>query len=141
MFDQKDAIQRAAKTMQAFAKQIERAPTSAPQMLVALSWSRYKPKQVVIAGKADDPATRAMLREVHRHFVPHEMLILADGGGGQQFFSDRVEFMKSVGMIDDRPTAYVCENFVCQLPTNDLKTLAGLLAPRSDRKSSAQPGS
>lgn len=35
--------------------------------------------------------------------------------------------MKSVGEVDNRPTAYVCENFVCQLPTNDPAQLRKLL--------------
>jgi uncharacterized protein YyaL (SSP411 family) len=35
--------------------------------------------------------------------------------------------MKGVGKIDNKPTAYVCENFVCQLPTTDVKKLAELL--------------
>ncbi len=68
-----------------------------------------------------------MLREVHRHFVPHRLLLLADGGAGQEFFGERVEFMKSVSMIENQPTAYVCENFVCQLPTTDVAQLAKLL--------------
>ncbi len=106
-------------------------------MLLALSWSKSKPKQVVIAGEADDSATQAMLREVHRHFVPHEVVILADGAAGQQFFADRVEFMKSVTKIDNQATAYVCENFVCQLPTNDLKILADLLARRKSAAKTA----
>ncbi|MGI9087846.1 MAG: thioredoxin domain-containing protein [Chthoniobacterales bacterium] len=130
MLDQNDARRRAEQTLAAFAKQLEGGPSSMPQMLVALSWSKSKPKQVVIAGKADDTATQAMLREVHRHFVPHELLILADGAAGQEFFSQRVEFMKSVTEIDNKPTAYVCENFSCQLPTNDLPQLAKLLTER-----------
>jgi uncharacterized protein len=130
MLDQEGARQRGKETLTAFAKQLETAPSSMPQMLIALSWMRSKPKQVVIAGKADDAATQAMLREVHRHFVPHKVLILADGGVGQQFFSNRVEFMKSVGKIDSKPTAYICENFVCQLPTSEVKTLAELLTRR-----------
>src|SRR5215470_11294103 len=87
MFDQRDQRQRTEETLKAFAKQLEAAPSSIPQMLVALSWSRSKPKQVVIAGKADDAAMQVMLREVRRHFVPHEVLILADGGAGQQYFA------------------------------------------------------
>ena len=129
MLDNADARDRANRTIETFAKQLDSAPSSMPQMLVALSWSKSKPKQVVIAGKADDTATQAMLHEVHQHFVPHEILILADGGAGQQFFAERVEFMKSVIEIDNKPTAYVCENFVCQLPTNELNKLAGLLTP------------
>ncbi|HYY35465.1 MAG TPA: thioredoxin domain-containing protein, partial [Candidatus Binatia bacterium] len=138
MLDQNDARQAAERTMSAFAKQIESAPVSMPQMLVALSWSRAKPKQVVIAGKTGEGATQAMLREVHRHFVPHEVLILADGGADQRFFSERVEFMKSVTEMDGKPTAYVCENFVCQLPTTDLKTLANLLTRPVPAKTSAK---
>ncbi|MBA3650042.1 MAG: thioredoxin domain-containing protein [Chthoniobacterales bacterium] len=122
--DQSDARRRAEQTLAAFAKQLEGAPSSMPQMLLALSWSKSKPKQVVIAGKADDTATQAMLHEVHRHFIPHKVLILADGSVGQQFFAERVEFMKSVTEIDNKPTAYVCENFVCQRPPTDLKTVA-----------------
>lgn len=128
--DDKAARERAEKTLHAFAKQMEAAPSSLPQMLVALSWSRGKPKQIVIAGKRDDPATESMLREVHQHFAPHRILILADGGVGQKFFADRVEFMKSMTETNNQPTAYVCENFVCQLPTTDLKTFAQLLAPK-----------
>ncbi|HYY13565.1 MAG TPA: hypothetical protein VE758_03945 [Chthoniobacterales bacterium] len=138
MLDRNEARQHAEETITAFAKQLEAAPASMPQMLVALSWLRSTPKQVVIAGQPDDDATQTILREVHRHFVPHEVLMLADGGAGQQFFSKRVEFMKSVGKIDDRPAAYVCENFVCQLPTTDLKTLADLLTRRPARKVSAK---
>jgi uncharacterized protein YyaL (SSP411 family) len=137
MLDQNDARHRAEETLTDFAKQLEAAPSSMPQMLVALSWLRSKPKQVVIAGKTDDAATQAMLREVHQHFVPHEVLILADGGAGQQFFADRVEFMKSVDKIDNKPTAYVCENFVCQLPTTDVETLANLLTRPVPGKTSA----
>jgi uncharacterized protein len=138
MLDQNEARQRAERTLKIFAKQLDAAPSSMPQMLVALSWSRSKPKQVVVAGKADDTPTQAMFREVHQHFVPHEILILADGSDGQQFFSDHVEFMKSVSKIDNKPTAYVCENFICQLPTTDLKTLAHLLTRPAPGKTSAQ---
>jgi uncharacterized protein YyaL (SSP411 family) len=127
LLDRKKAREQAEATLEAFGKQLEAAPSSMPQMLVALSWLRAKPKQIVIAGKLDDPATRGMLREVHRHFVPHELLILADGAAGQQFFAARVEFMKSVPQENAQPTAYVCENFVCQLPTADLAQLAKLL--------------
>ncbi|MDQ6623354.1 MAG: thioredoxin domain-containing protein [Verrucomicrobiota bacterium] len=127
MLDQTADRKEGEETLHAFAPQLEQTPTSMPQMLVALSWSRVKPKQVVIAGKPDAPDTVAMLRTVRSHFVPHKILILADGGAGQKFFAERVEFMKSVNQIDGQATAYVCENFVCQLPTTKVQALAGLL--------------
>jgi len=71
---------------------------------------------------------------LHTRRLAHRVLILADGGAGQRFFGDRVEFMKSVTKIDNQPTAYVCENFVCQLPTTDLKTVANLLTRSPSNK-------
>ena len=55
-----------------------------PQMLVALDFSLSKPRQIVIAGKPETTDTRALLAEVHRHFVPNKMLLLADGGDGPE---------------------------------------------------------
>ena len=130
ILDDKAARDRAEETLRAFASQMETAPSSMPKMLVALGWARAKPKQVVIAGKPGDAGTAALLREVHRQFLPYRVLILADGGAGQKFFSARVEFMKSVAPSDGKATAYVCENFVCQLPTSDPAKLRALLAPR-----------
>ncbi|MBA3385895.1 MAG: thioredoxin domain-containing protein [Chthoniobacterales bacterium] len=130
MLDNSEWREQAENTLRAFAAQLEQAPSSMPQMLVALDWARSKAKQIVIAGKPGDTATAAMVHEVNSHFVPHRILILADGGAGQKFFADRVEFMKSVAPIDGQSTAYVCENFVCQLPTTELPVLANLLAEK-----------
>ena len=137
LLDKSEARARAEKTLHAFDAQLERAPSAMPQMLVALDRFRSKPKQIVIAGKLSAPDTAAMLREVHRHFLPNKILVLADGGAGQKFFADQVEFMKSIRPTDGKATAYVCENFVCQLPTTDTKTLTGLLIDHARDKPAA----
>ena len=137
MLDKSDWRDMAEKTIHTFDGQLERAPSAMPQMLVALDWLRSKPKQIVIAGKPAAPDTEAMLDEVRRHFIPTKVLILADGGVGQQFFSDRVEFMKSVAPIREEATAYVCENFVCQLPTTGTARLRELLTTAKTKNRSS----
>ncbi len=127
MLDKSTWREKAMKTMHAFDAQLNQTPTALPQMLVALDWSRAKPKQIVVAGKLGAADTDAMWREVNLHFIPNKVLILADGGTGQKFFSAQVDFMKEVAPIDHQATAYVCENYVCQLPTTDLKKFAPLL--------------
>ena len=126
--DRKDFRERAAKTLAAFADQLTRSPTALPQMLVALDASLAEPRQFVIAGPRDDPATRALLRETRRHFLPNTLVLLADGGAGQKWLGERLEFVKTVGPLDGKPAAYVCRNFVCQLPTSDVVKLRELLA-------------
>jgi uncharacterized protein YyaL (SSP411 family) len=118
---------RATKTLATFAPQLTKAPTSVPQMLCALDASLAKPKQIVIAGRPGADDTRALLREIHAHYVPNKIVILADGAAGQKWLGERLEFLRTVGPIDGKAAAFVCENFVCQLPVTDPKKLRELL--------------
>ena len=126
--DSKELRERAAKTLAAFAEQLTKNPTAMPQMLVALDASLTEPRQIVIAGPRDDTATRALLRETHARFIPNKLLLLADGGAGQKWLGERLEFVAGVGPLQGKPAAYVCKNFVCQLPTSDVATLRKQLA-------------
>ena len=119
---------RAVKTIAAVSEQLARFPAALPQMLCALDASLAKPRQIIIAGPRESAATRALLREIHAHYVPGKLLLLADGGPGQQWLGERLDFLKTVAPISGEPAAYVCENFVCQLPTTDVAKLREMLA-------------
>ncbi len=125
--DRPEYRDRATKTLAAFSPQLTKAPTSVPQMLCALDASLAKAQQVVIAGQRDAAETRALLREVHKHFTPNRIILLADGGAGQKWLGERLEFLRTVGPIDGHAAAFVCEDFVCQLPVTDPAKLRGLL--------------
>ncbi|PYL38808.1 MAG: hypothetical protein DMF36_07070 [Verrucomicrobia bacterium] len=99
-----------------------------PQMLVALDYSLSKPRQIVIAGKKDAPETKALLKEVNRHFLPKTVLILADGAEGQKYLGEKNEAIRAMSPIDGKPAAYVCENFTCKAPVKVPKKLAELLS-------------
>jgi uncharacterized protein YyaL (SSP411 family) len=105
-------------------------PSGVPQMLCALDYSLSKPRQVVIAGNRDSADTRALLREVHSHFIPNKLLLLADGGPGQAWLGQKLEFIRTVTPIGGKSAAYVCEDFVCQLPTTDTLKVKELLVGR-----------
>jgi uncharacterized protein len=144
LFDNKDWHRTAEQTIDAFQVQLSRSPSSLPQMLVALDASQSAPREVVIAGKPGASDTLALLREVNNRYHPNEILILADGGPGQAYFTQKVEFFKDVHPIEDKATAYVCQNFVCQLPTNNLAVLSNLLdtgkSPTNDNSAKQDAG-
>jgi uncharacterized protein YyaL (SSP411 family) len=143
-FDNKDWHRKAKQTINAFQPQLSQSPSSLAQMLVALDASESTPRQVVIAGKPDASDTLALLREVNHRYQPNEILILADGGPGQAYFTRKIEFFKDVHPIDDKATAYVCQNFVCQLPTSDLAVVSRLLEtskpPPTDNRAKPDAG-
>ena len=136
--DDKKLDERARKTIGAFAPTLSHFASAMPQMLVALEYSLAKPRQIVIAGRIDplkdgfaaanNNATKTLLAELHRHFLPNKILILADGGDGQKFFAEKNEAIGAMTPIDSKPAAYVCENFICKAPVTDPRELEKVLA-------------
>jgi uncharacterized protein YyaL (SSP411 family) len=126
--DDKQMAKRASKTIDAFAATLSHFPSAMPQMLVALDFSLSKPRQIVIAGKTDAPETKALLKEVHRHFLPKTILVLADGAEGQKYLGEKNEAIRAMSTVEGKSAAYVCENFTCKAPVTDPKLVAELLS-------------
>ncbi|HEX7518348.1 MAG TPA: thioredoxin domain-containing protein [Chthoniobacterales bacterium] len=126
--DEKRWRERAEKTIAAFSPQISHFPSAMPQMLVALDFSLSKPWQIVVAGKRDSKETLSLLTEVHRHFLPCKILLLADSGDGQEYLEEKIEALRAMKPVDGKSVAYICENFTCQAPVNDPAALRKLLA-------------
>jgi uncharacterized protein YyaL (SSP411 family) len=123
-----DLLARAKKTVNAFARQLAHFPSALPQMLVAFDFLGDAPQQIVIAGDFGAPDTKALLAEVHRHFLPNKILLLADGAEGQSYLGETSEAIRAMSMVDGKPAAYVCENFACQAPVTDGNELRNLLS-------------
>jgi uncharacterized protein YyaL (SSP411 family) len=126
--DDKQMAKRASKTIDAFATTLSNFPSAMPQMLVALDFSLSKPRQIVIAGKKDAPETKALLKELHRHFLPKTILLLADGAEGQKYLGEKNEAIRTMSTVEGKSAAYVCENFTCKAPVTDSSKLAELVA-------------
>jgi uncharacterized protein YyaL (SSP411 family) len=118
---------KAEKTFAAFSNRLSQSPDALPQLVAALDFGQSKAKQIIIAGKANAADTRAMLRLVHERYIPNKLLILADGGAGQQQIARWLPFVEFMRPRDNKATAYICEDYVCRLPTPDLQMMARIL--------------
>jgi hypothetical protein len=123
MTDRKDLRESAARLLAAFASRITAAPVIAPQLLAAYDFSLSKPKQVIIV---DGEGRDALLRELNTCFVPNKIALLVDAQSRAPL-SAYLEVIATMTAKDGRATAYVCEDYTCQLPTADPKKFAELL--------------
>jgi uncharacterized protein YyaL (SSP411 family) len=119
MTDSAQWREMAERSLALFSERAKQQPQSMPQLLVALDFHLDKPKQIIIAGSLQRADTQKMLREVHRQYIPGKVVLLADGGAGQQFLIQYLPFLKTVKRLDGKATAYVCEDYACKLPTTD----------------------
>ena len=119
----KDELQVAAQsTLRSFAGKLNQHAITMPIMAAAYLYSLRKPQQVILAGDPKSKETAAMLAEIRSRFRPHSVTLLAD--------ETLAEWLPSVKEMSSQPgvtTAYVCENFTCQLPVTTPDALAKLL--------------
>ena len=126
--DSKELRERAEKTTRSASDQLAQIPSAMTQMLCAVDFSLAKPRQIVIAGAPDAADTKALLHEVRAVFSPNQIVLLADGGAGQKWLGEKLDFIKTAAPVKGKAAAYVCENFVCQVPITDPAELRALLA-------------
>ena len=117
MLDRPQWDEQARRIFDLFSDRIERTPRALPQMMLALDFSLQKPTSILLAGQVDAADTKELLAVVNEKFRPHSVLLLADGGPGQSYLSGKVEIFKDLRPIDGQATAYICEDFVCKMPT------------------------
>jgi uncharacterized protein YyaL (SSP411 family) len=124
MTDRKDFRDSADRLLHAVAKRIEAQPGGSPQMLAAYEFSLSKPKQIVLVGTTGLPA---LLHELHSRFVPHKIVLLIDADQSRKALAAYLPVIETMMAKDGKATAYVCENYTCQLPTADPKKFADLI--------------
>jgi hypothetical protein len=122
---------KAYKTLSAFASRLQSEPDAMPALASALDFRLAQTKQILIAGDPMSQDTRELFRQVSTRFLPNKILLLADGGAGQQQLAVWLPFVAGAHRIRGRATAYVCENYVCKLPTSDPQVMGRLLDSRN----------
>jgi len=107
--------------------QVQQTPHAMPLMMAAIDFFLSTPKQIVIAGKRDSADTRKFLEEIARRYLPNKILLLANGDSNQKFLASRLPFLASMTPLENKATAYICENYACNLPTNDVNHFITIL--------------
>ena len=116
--------QRAASALRSARDIMVRFPTGAGNWLCALDYYLSATKEITIVGDRGAPDTQSLVSEVYRNYLPNRVLV---GGNGIDVSLAALPLMEGRDMVDGRATAYVCQNYVCQLPVHDAPALASQL--------------
>jgi uncharacterized protein YyaL (SSP411 family) len=122
-----DLSEAAEKQITAFAGRVGEYPWGYTQFLTGIDFMLGPSREIVIAGKAGDADTEAMIRAVRRAFRPATTVVFHRSGDDGERIEKTVPFVKEQLPINGKATAYVCENYACREPVTDLGELLGLL--------------
>ncbi len=119
---------RADATLRAFAPILQRTPAAAPALLAALDFRLDRAKEIVIVRPAAATGDEALLGTVRRTYVPNHVLTVARVGDELARQREIIPLVADKEALHGAPTAYVCEQKVCALPTSDPAVLSDQLA-------------
>ncbi len=121
-------IDRARRTVHAFASRLEAQPFGIPLLLAAASLLETPPIHLILhSADPAHPGLAAFLKEARRRHLPQLIVIQITDAKSRDFFAPNHSVIAGLPTTPDKPTAYLCENFACRLPVTDPEQLGKLL--------------
>jgi uncharacterized protein YyaL (SSP411 family) len=125
---EKEFEKKAEELVTTFSKLISQNPEAYPQLLIALDFALGPSREIVLAGDEAAEATQGFLRAVYSRFLPNKVVLLHPvEEKGKAEIEALAPYLKNQLPVKGKPTAYVCENYVCRLPVTELSELEKLL--------------
>jgi uncharacterized protein len=116
-----DYLRKAEQTFQAFSGKLSSSQSvTLPQMVASRFWLTQPVRQVIIAGALEHPNTQKMLQIARSAFSPFDIILVLDPST-RTLLDTRIAALEDMQPDGELPRAFVCQNFVCQLPTADLQ--------------------
>ncbi len=122
--------EKADVLMQNFASEVKRAPYAYTFLLSALDFFKGPSFEIVVVGDNTAETTQKMIETINSEYVPNKVVILKDIKDEE--IVKIVDILHNYNQINDQTTAYICKQFVCKQPTNDIVKMLELLKEDED---------
>ncbi len=121
LLGREDLRQKAADIIRAFSGAVEKHPFAYDRMLAGIGAWHDGFAEIAIIGPTTDPRTRELIRTVYRGYLPNKLVAQGEAPDG------RLPLLTDRGLLEGRPTAYVCRNYTCKKPVTSPEDLVAQL--------------
>lgn len=122
----RDWINIAHDTLKAFSDQAKSNPTGFTYMLTGLLFDLKSCKELIIVIDKNKHDFKSILEKIKKEYYPNFIIIVKDIND-KDLIENIAPWIDSYMVINGKPTYFVCTNFTCKQPTNDLQTALKLL--------------
>jgi hypothetical protein len=117
-----DYEQRAVAALSPMADLMARHPTAFGRFLCALDFHLGPRVELALVAPRGIDDVAPLAREAFGRYLPN--LVAAGAVAGQSQAATGIPLLTDRGVVDGKPTAYVCRNYTCELPVTDTAALA-----------------
>ena len=113
----------AAKSLAAFHSRLTSVPAAVPEMLAACEFLLGDTRQIILVGEPGTADFAPLLAVLHARFLPDRVILRVDSPEARAFLAWGIPSIASM----QRPGAYVCRNYTCQLPVDEAAAFRELI--------------
>ena len=113
---------KATSALRSVQEFMNRAPQGAGHWLAALDFYLSSPAEIAVIGPREQAATRALVDCIHETYLPNKVLAGYDPLDADSY--PDIPLLEDKDMRNGSPTAFVCQNYVCQQPVTEPVALA-----------------
>ncbi len=124
---QPELEERAQQLFQAFAASVTPSPSMHTHLMQALNFAAGPTQEIVIVGRSDAEDTRAMLQALHAAYTPGSVVVMRPTEEESPAILRLAPYVEPYVSLDGKATAYICRNYVCNLPTTEVNVMLALL--------------
>lgn len=125
LLEDQELYEPALKLERAFAPSITQNPTGYTIFLTGLMDRLGPLYEVVIVGEKEDKQTQNLIKALNQNYLPG--VIYSLNSSEEVWLSEKIPSFQDKKPLDGQPTAYVCKQGTCMLPTTDVRELMDLL--------------
>ena len=107
-------LESAVATLRAATNLMDRFPTAASQMLLALDLYIGPTPEIAILGNSADADTQAILADLRHRFLPNKVVAMRSPRSKEKISALDPLFAGKTATVS--PTVFICENFTCGAP-------------------------
>jgi uncharacterized protein YyaL (SSP411 family) len=129
LFHNETMLEHGRRAVRAFSGRLEAQPFGMPLLLLAADLLETAPIHLILHSPSrDHPRLAELLIEARRRYLPQMTVILIADAAARDYFSSRHTTVANLPESAAEPTAYLCENYACQLPVTKPEELKKMLA-------------
>ena len=115
LLGREDWVTMAVQVLERLSGAAARSPLAFGRLLAALDFQLARPIELAIVGMPQSLEVTGFRRVIRSHYLPNRVLAHAPN----EFDAPPIPLLQDRPLKGGLPTAYLCEGFSCQAPTND----------------------
>jgi uncharacterized protein YyaL (SSP411 family) len=120
--DNSELSDKANKSLEFFYDEVFNSPFNSPELVCAV-YHYLKPQMhIILTGNRESQDYKELLNAIHRKYLPFKTLISANGDTEKI-----IPFLRNIIKDFEKTNVYICENFKCNLPADNLTELKKIL--------------